>query len=136
MSHAVEIENLTVTFQSGRGDVRAVDGVSLALPQGQVMALLGESGSGKSVTLRSLLRLHAPKRTRVTGAIRVAGRDVLALSRDDLADFRGGTVSMIFQEPMLALDPVYTVGQQIIEAIRRHEAISTADARARVGGRV
>ncbi|WP_460450972.1 ABC transporter ATP-binding protein [Alsobacter sp. SYSU BS001988] len=131
MSHAVEIENLTVTFQSGRGDVRAVDGVSLALPQGQVMALLGESGSGKSVTLRSLLRLHAPKRTRVTGAIRVAGRDVLALSRDDLADFRGGTVSMIFQEPMLALDPVYTVGQQIIEAIRRHEAISTADARAR-----
>jgi peptide/nickel transport system ATP-binding protein len=131
MSHAVEIENLTVTFQSGRGDVRAVDGVSLALPKGQVMALLGESGSGKSVTLRSLLRLHSPKRTRVTGAIRVAGQDVLALSRHALADFRGGTVSMIFQEPMLALDPVYTVGQQIIEAIRRHEPNSAAQARAR-----
>ena len=131
MSVAVDIENLSVTFTGGRKDVRAVDGVSLSLAQGEVLALLGESGSGKSVTLRSLLRLHPPKRSRMTGAIRVGGRDVLALSKDELADFRGGVVSMIFQEPMLALDPVYTVGSQITEAIRRHESISAEDARQR-----
>ncbi|GGH18594.1 ABC transporter ATP-binding protein [Alsobacter metallidurans] len=131
MTEAVAIENLSVTFTGGSKPVRAVDGVSLSLGQGEVLALLGESGSGKSVTLRSLLRLHPPKRSRMTGSIRVAGRDVLELSPGELADFRGGVVSMIFQEPMLALDPVYTVGAQITEAIRRHEKISAADARKR-----
>ncbi|MFX8343303.1 ABC transporter ATP-binding protein, partial [Acinetobacter baumannii] len=84
------------------------------------------SGSGKSVTLRSLLRLHPEKRTRIGGSIRVGGQAVMTLNRRQLADLRGRVVSMVFQEPMLALDPVYTVGRQITEAIRKHEGISEA----------
>ncbi len=128
----LSIENLTVTFRAGAKPVRAVDGVDLALRRGEVVALLGESGSGKSVTLRSILRLHDEKKTHIQGSIRVDGTDVLALPQADLNRYRGGTVSMIFQEPMLALDPVYTVGAQIIEAVRRHEPRAThADARQR-----
>jgi len=124
----VSIRALKVTFG---GVVRAVDGVSLELQRGEVVALIGESGSGKSVTLRSLLRLNPAGRTAVEGAIEVDGRDVLAMGPRELAAFRGGVVSMIFQEPLLALDPVYTVGAQIVEAIRRHEPVSRAAARAR-----
>jgi peptide/nickel transport system ATP-binding protein len=124
MSEAmVEIDNLSVTFRRGRKPVRAVDGVSLKVRPGEVVALLGESGSGKSVTMRSLLRLH-PEGTKIEGAIRVDGQDVLALGRQALADLRGRTVSMVFQEPRLALDPVYSLGQQIAETIRRHEGVS------------
>jgi peptide/nickel transport system ATP-binding protein len=111
--------------------VRAVDGVDLSLGRGEVVALLGESGSGKSVTLRSILRLHDERTTCVEGRITAAGRDVLALRRRALLDLRGRIVSMVFQEPMLALDPVYTLGQQIVEAVVRHERISKAEARAR-----
>ncbi len=125
------IENLRVTFTGGARPVTAADGVDLTLARGEVVALLGESGSGKSVTLRSILRLHPEKKTRIEGRIRVAGADVMALSGAALSDFRGKTVSMVFQEPMLALDPVYSVGQQIIEAIRRHEPVSEAEAKKR-----
>ena len=127
----LRIENLAVTFRGGSGPVRAVDGVDLTLARGEVLGILGESGSGKSVTLRSILRLHDERRTTIEGRINAAGVDVLGLSRDALSAFRGGTASMIFQEPMLALDPVYTVGRQITEAIRRHDAISEAQARSR-----
>jgi peptide/nickel transport system ATP-binding protein len=125
------IRDLCVTFRSGPQPVRAVDGVDLSLAPGETIALLGESGSGKSVTLRSVLRLHDPRKTTITGSIAVAGEDVLALEGAALSDFRGKTVSMVFQEPMLALDPVYPVGRQITEAIRRHETVSAAEARAR-----
>ncbi len=107
-----------------------MNGVSLAVQPGEVVALLGESGSGKSVTMRSLLRLHPPK-TLIEGRIRVAGEDVMALSSKALGDLRGRIVSMVFQEPRLALDPVYTLGHQIAETIRRHEPVSRAEARAR-----
>jgi len=127
----LEIRGLRVTFTGGAKPVRAVDGVDLSLGRGEVIALLGESGSGKSVTLRSILRLHPPKKTRIEGAITVAGTDVLALRGEALADYRGKTVSMIFQEPMLALDPVYTLGAQITEAIRKHETVSETEARKR-----
>jgi peptide/nickel transport system ATP-binding protein len=96
-----------------------------------VVALIGESGSGKSVTLRTILRLHAEKKTQITGQIRVGEQDVLTLSQDQLSRFRGRVASMIFQEPLLALDPVYSLGQQIIETIRRHENVSEADAKQR-----
>ena len=125
------VEQLSVTFRAGAKPVRAVDGVDLTVRRGEVVALLGESGSGKSVTLRSILRLHDERRTTVEGRITVAGVDVMALSGRRLADFRGQTAAMIFQEPMLALDPVYTVGCQITEAIRRHEAVSQSQARER-----
>jgi peptide/nickel transport system ATP-binding protein len=126
----IDIDNLSVTFNRGRKPVKAVNGVSLSVRPGEVLALLGESGSGKSVTMRSLLRMHPPG-TEIDGAIRVAGRDVMALSKKDLGALRGAVVSMVFQEPRLALDPVYTLGDQITEAIRRHETISRRQAEER-----
>ena len=127
----VDIQGLTVSFTGGRRPVQAVGGVDLQVQRGEVVALIGESGSGKSVTLRSLLRLHPPRRTQMAGRVLVGGLDVLGLSPAALADYRGKVTSMIFQEPLLALDPVYTLGAQIIEAIRRHEPVSEAEARTR-----
>lgn len=126
-TQAVVLKDLRVAF----GKVQVVDGVDLTLERGQAMALIGESGSGKSVTLRAILRLFPEGRSRISGKVAVGGRDVLGLSKRDLADYRGREVSMIFQEPLLAFDPVYTVGQQITEAILRHERVSKAEARAR-----
>jgi peptide/nickel transport system ATP-binding protein len=127
----VEIADLHVTFTGGRKPVQAVNGVSLAVQRGEVVALIGESGSGKSVTLRTLLRLHNERRSTLRGTVRVAGQEVLAMDHRTLCDYRGKVTSMIFQEPLLALDPVYPVGAQIVEAIRRHEPVSTADAHQR-----
>ena len=127
----VSLRDLSVSFTAGRKPVHAVSGVNLDVQRGEVVALIGESGSGKSVTLRTLLRLHSERNTRISGQVQVAGRDVLAMSHQQLVDFRGKVASMIFQEPLLALDPVYSVGAQIIESIRRHEPVSAADAKTR-----
>ncbi len=124
---AVELTGLRVAF----GKTQVVDGVNLRLDRGQALALIGESGSGKSVTLRAILRLFSASRSRIEGKIFAAGKDVLALDKRALSDFRGGDVSMIFQEPLLAFDPVYTVGRQITESIQRHEKVSAQEARAR-----
>ena len=129
-SPAVSVKDLHVTFAGGGKTIRAVNGVSLDVAPGEAVALIGESGSGKSVTLRALMRLHPPRRTRMSGQIHVDGQDVLALDKRALARLRGGTVAMVFQEPLLALDPVYTVGQQIVECIRTHKKVSAAEARA------
>lgn len=126
----IDIKNLSVTFWRGRKPVKAVSGVSLAVRPGEVVALLGESGSGKSVTMRSLLRLHPPG-TFIEGSINIAGRDVMGMSKQELGNLRGRTVSMVFQEPRLALDPVYTLGDQITETIQRHEKVSRAGAKDR-----
>jgi peptide/nickel transport system ATP-binding protein len=115
----LSIRDLDVSFTGAR-KASALNGISLDLMPGEVLALLGESGSGKSVTLRTLLRLHPPSTTRIGGSIRVAGQDVLALRGKALDSYRGKTVSMVFQEPGLAFDPVYTIGQQITECIRAH----------------
>ncbi len=127
----VSLKDLSVTFTGGRKPVHAVSGVSLDVKRGEVVALIGESGSGKSVTMRTMLRLHPERRTRMGGQVRVAGRDVLAMSQGELNDFRGKVASMIFQEPLLALDPVYSVGAQIVESIRRHEKVTAAEAHQR-----
>ncbi len=127
----VEVKQLHVTFTGGKKPVQAVSGVDLRVQRGEVVALIGESGSGKSVTLRSLLGLHAAKTTRITGDIRVGDQQVLQLSPRELSSFRGRVASMIFQEPLLALDPVYNLGQQITETIRRHENVSTQEAHQR-----
>ncbi|MBB4010256.1 ABC transporter ATP-binding protein [Allorhizobium taibaishanense] len=127
---AIDIRDLSVTFNRGPIPVKAVNGVNLQVKASEIVALLGESGSGKSVTMRSLLRMH-PKGTRIEGSMDVYGRDVTALSARELADLRGAVVSMVFQEPRLALDPVYTLGTQIEETIRRHEKVSRAVAAAR-----
>jgi peptide/nickel transport system ATP-binding protein len=130
MSSLVEIRGLNIRF-TGERTVYAVNDLSLSLGDGEVLGLLGESGSGKSVTLRALMRLLPKKRTQIVGHLRVMGRDVLALDDEELSDFRGQTVSMIFQEPALALDPVYTIGRQIAESVMRHEGKSQTEATAR-----
>ena len=130
MSQLVDISGLNIRF-SGERTVYAVNDLSLSLGDGEVLGLLGESGSGKSVTLRALMRLLPKKRTQISGKISVMGRDVLALDDDELSAFRGQTVSMIFQEPALALDPVYTIGAQIAETVMRHEGKSHSEGRAR-----
>ena len=126
----LEVKNLSVRF-AGTPPVHAVNDVSFRLAPGEVLGILGESGSGKSVTLKTLLRLLPEHKTRIGGAIRVDGRDVLALSGRELADHRGGVVSMIFQDPGLALDPVYTIGRQIAETVVRHEGVTMAEGRKR-----
>jgi peptide/nickel transport system ATP-binding protein len=125
----LSVRDLVVEF-TGQRRARAISHVSLELPAGEVLALLGESGSGKSVLLRSLLRLHAPRTTRMQGQVLVDGADVLTMNPNALQQLRGGVVSMVFQEPGLAFDPVYTVGAQITEAIRAHAAIDHARAQA------
>ena len=130
MTNAVDVRNLSVRF-SGERTVHAVNDVSLTVKQGEVLGLLGESGSGKSVTLRALMRLLPKRRTTIGGRIEVSGQDVIQMGDKALSAFRGKTVSMIFQEPMLALDPVYTIGDQIAESVVRHEGVSRRDGRAR-----
>ena len=130
MSPIVEMRDVHVRFK-GERTVHALNGVDITLRQGEVLGLLGESGSGKSVTLRALMRMLPPKRSEITGTIRVGDKDVVAMNDVELENLRGGIVSMIFQEPMLALDPVYTIGDQIAEAVVRHKGVSWADGRKR-----
>jgi peptide/nickel transport system ATP-binding protein len=126
----LEVEGLTTRFV-GREKLTAVNDVSFALPEGRVLVVLGESGSGKSVLLRSILRLLPRDRTELRGAVRFQGHDLLALAEAEMQAVRGNRIAMIFQEPLTALDPVYTVGAQIGETLRRHERLSAAAARAR-----
>jgi peptide/nickel transport system ATP-binding protein len=126
-----EVSDLTVRFVTREATVHAVNGVSFRVQSGEVLCILGESGCGKTVTLRALMRLLPPRRTQITGNVWVDGHDVLAMPARALRDMRGGLVAMIFQEPMTALDPVYTVGQQIGETLRRHTGCDRRAARAR-----
>jgi peptide/nickel transport system ATP-binding protein len=126
----VQVQDLGVTFR-GPPPVHAVNGVSFTLEPGEVLAILGESGSGKSVTLKTLLRINPERRSTTKGRVDVAGTNVLTLSGEALANYRGGTASMIFQDPMLALDPVYTIGDQITETVIRHNGVGQAEAKRR-----
>ena len=130
MTPLAELGGLNVRFRGPEGTVAAVRGIDLQVRPGEVVCLLGESGSGKSVSLRALMRL-LPPRAEVTGRLRVEGRDVMAMPGRELRAMRGGAVSMVFQEPMTALDPVYTVGSQIAESVARHLGASRAQARDR-----
>jgi peptide/nickel transport system ATP-binding protein len=130
MIPVVDIRDLHVRFHGAR-DVYAVNGVDITLEAGEVLGLLGESGSGKSVTLRALLRMLPPRHSNVAGSIRIAGEDVLAMDDAALEQLRGGIAAMIFQEPMLALDPVFTIGHQIAETVVRHRGVSWRQAHAR-----
>jgi peptide/nickel transport system ATP-binding protein len=128
MSDLLQVRDLHVTFRTPDRTVHAVNGVSFDLKRGETLGILGESGSGKSVTLRSILRLHPEHRTRWSGSIRMEGDEVLEMAPRALSDLRGRRVAMIFQEPATAFDPVFTIGQQITETIRRHTGKSETDA--------
>ncbi|MEZ5818261.1 MAG: ABC transporter ATP-binding protein [Hyphomicrobiaceae bacterium] len=127
----VEVHDLHVAFHGQDAIAHAVNGVSFDLLRGEVLCILGESGSGKSVTMRALMRLLPARKTRISGRIHVDGHDILALDDAAIADLRGPTVAMIFQEPMTAFDPVFTIGDQIAETIRRHEHVTDQEARRR-----
>lgn len=122
----VRVRDLAVTFQTGEAKVRAVSGVDLDLAAQETLCILGESGSGKSVLLRSLMRLNTARSTQITGSIVVCGHDIQCASERELTDLRGSTVAMVFQEPLTAFDPVFTIGRQISETIVRHEGVSRA----------
>ena len=120
-------DNLSVEFRTDAGVVSAVTDISFEINPGEVLAVVGESGSGKSVTALALMRLH-PKNTDITGSVVFDGVDVLALTESEMRSIRGRDVAMIFQDPMTALNPVFTVGDQISEAIRVHTTASKRSA--------
>lgn len=127
----LQIENLEVEFFTRMGAVHAVDGVSLSINPGETLGLVGESGSGKSVTARAIMRLVPNPPGRYTGGrILFDGRDLLTISEGEMQALRGGQISMVFQDPMTFLNPVYTAGEQVAEAIRTHQGASRADAKA------
>ncbi len=128
---ALRLRGLSVTFRTRRGPVPAVRDLDLDVRRGQLLALLGESGSGKSVTARAALGLHDPRRTEVrASAVEVAGHDVLGATPEELRRLRGATVGLVFQDALSALNPVLTVGHQIGELYRQHRGASRRAARA------
>jgi peptide/nickel transport system ATP-binding protein len=120
----LEVEQLQTHFRTPDGVLRAVDGLSLSIESGQTLAIVGESGCGKSVTAMSILRLIPEPPGRIAGSIRFEGRNLLELSTSELRSIRGNEISMIFQEPMTSLNPVLTVGRQIRETLRLHQGLS------------
>jgi len=119
----IEVNDLKVQFATEDGLVRAVDGVNFTLDRGEVLGIVGESGSGKSVTSMTLLGLTRDKNTRFEGEVLYKGRDVLSMNEEELQQVRGNEMAMIFQDPMTSLNPVYTIGAQICEAIQVHESV-------------
>ena len=131
MDKLLEVRGLRTHFHTDRGLFRAVDGIDFSVDRGRTVGLVGESGCGKSVTSLSVMGLVASPGVVEADAIRFDGRDVLGLSADERRKLRGGKMSMIFQEPMTSLNPVHTIGQQIVEAILAHTTLSPAAAKKR-----
>jgi peptide/nickel transport system ATP-binding protein len=127
----LEVENLQTHFRTPDGVTRAVDGVSFAVDHGETVAIVGESGCGKSVTANSILRLIPQPPGKIAGRIRFEGTDLLKLSEGAMRDIRGNRISMVFQEPMTSLNPVLTVGGQIAETLRLHQRLGRKAVRER-----
>ena len=128
----LEVDNLQTHFRTPDGVNRAVDGISFAVEAGETVAIVGESGCGKSVTANSILRLVPQPPGKIGGAIRFQGRDLLKLSERAMREVRGNDISMIFQEPMTSLNPVLTIGRQIAEPLRLHQGLSRESVEQRV----
>jgi peptide/nickel transport system ATP-binding protein len=126
----LEIEELSCTYRGPDGPIRALSGVSLAVPEGRVLGVVGESGSGKSTLVRAVVGA-VPPNAEVTGAIRIGGADLAVLSAQQRRELRGRRIGMVFQDPMMALNPVVPVGRQVTEALRHHRGLSRAAARDR-----
>lgn len=129
MSHLLEVKQLKTHFKTEEGLIPSVNGVSFTLQAGETLAIVGESGSGKSVTSLSIMGLVASPGKIAGGEIRFEERDLLKLSKRELRKLRGNDISIIFQEPMTSLNPVFTVGSQIGEVLRRHQGLSKKEAR-------
>jgi peptide/nickel transport system ATP-binding protein len=127
----LDVRNLTTQFFTRAGVVKAVDGVSFSLRRGEVMGLVGESGSGKSVTGFSIIGLIDPPGRVAGGSVKLEGRELVGLAPDELRSLRGRVVSMVFQDPLMTLNPVLTIGEQIRLALEAHEPVSAAEARRR-----
>jgi oligopeptide/dipeptide ABC transporter ATP-binding protein len=127
----LEVRDLSVSFRTQDGTVHAVDGVSFTVNRGEVLGIVGESGSGKSVTAMTLMRLVLDQNAVFSGEVLFNGRDLMQLSQGDMLQVRGKQISMIFQDPMTSLNPVYKVGWQIDEQLRAHEGLSVKQARRR-----
>ncbi len=125
------VEDLRVRFQTEDGAVKAVDGVSFEVRRGEILAIVGESGCGKSVTAMSLMGLTRGANAEITGRAMLGGTDLIAAEESELQQVRGNEIAMIFQDPMSSLNPVHRVGAQIIEQIQAHGDVSDKDARAR-----
>src|SRR3954451_10291465 len=121
MPGLLTIEGLRTTFQTRSGEVAAVDGVDLAIERGRTLGIVGESGCGKSVLSLSVMRLVPPPGRIAAGRIVFDGRDLAELPAAEMRAVRGGRIAMIFQEPMTSLNPAFTIGDQIIEAMRAHD---------------
>ncbi len=124
----LEVRDLTVNFAVARGQVRAVAGVSFDLAPGETLGLVGESGCGKTVTALSILRLLQSPPAVVTGVIRFQGEDLTGCPEARMRQIRGNRIAMVFQEPMTALNPVLTIGEQVAEALRLHRGMSHPEA--------
>jgi oligopeptide/dipeptide ABC transporter ATP-binding protein len=130
MAELIQVKNLRTSFFTPEGEVRAIDDISFEIAAGQTLGLVGESGCGKSVTSLSIMRLiQSPPGRIVGGEILYRGRDLLALNNEEMRKIRGNEISMIFQEPMTSLNPVFTVGNQIGEAIRLHQGLGKKQTR-------
>ena len=130
MAELLQVKNLQTSFFTPEGEVRAIDGVSFEVDEGKTIGLVGESGCGKSVTSLSIMRLiPSPPGKIVGGEILYRGRDLLKLNNEEMRKIRGNEISMIFQEPMTSLNPVFTVGNQIGEAIRLHQGLGKKETR-------
>src|SRR5438034_3739020 len=127
----LEVDDLSVRFTTEDGVVQAVDGVSFELERGKVLGIVGESGSGKSVTALTIMGLTRDVNSRFGGAVRYQGRDLLELSDTEMQNYRGNEIGMIFQDPMTSLNPVYRIGEQIVEAIEAPEPVDRKTARRR-----
>lgn len=128
------IQDLHVQFPMPQGIVKAVDGVSFAVAPGETVALVGESGSGKSVTANAILRLVPEPPARITGSIRFEGRDLLTLPAREMRGVRGGRIGFVFQDPSTSLNPVFTVGNQLVGSLRQHRQVDAEEARQRAIG--
>ncbi len=130
MNELLKVENLKTYFFTYEGTVKAVDGISFSINRGETLGLVGESGCGKSVTALSIMRLipHPPGRI-VSGEIYSEGKNLLKYNEKEMRNIRGRKISMIFQEPMTSLDPVFTIGHEIKEAVRLHSSVNKKDAR-------
>ena len=129
MTNLLDVVDLRISFETERGTVTAVDGVSFSVAQGEVVGIVGESGCGKSVTAESILQLLDPSSTRYTGQMNFAGEDLFGFDEEVMRQIRGNRVAMIFQDPMSALNPVFTIGDQLTEAILAHRKIGKRRAR-------